>query len=103
MSRIKTIFLRVLHQQYLKYLLVVVVGGILVGFGGDNSIYAHLQNKQRINELQEDIDRHISEYERNQARIHELDANPKAMERIARERYFMKAADEDIFILKSEE
>ena len=34
--------------------------------------------------------------------IHELNHNPKAMERIARERYFMKHDDEDIFVLSDD-
>ena len=38
----------------------------------------------------------------SQARIRELDRNPKAMEKIARERYFMKADDEDIFVLSDD-
>ena len=32
-----------------------------------------------------------------------MDKNPKAMERIARERYFMKADDEDIFVLSDDD
>ena len=31
-----------------------------------------------------------------------LEADPKAMEKIARERYFMKADDEDIFVLEDD-
>jgi cell division protein FtsB len=32
-----------------------------------------------------------------------LDSNPKAIKKIARERYFMKADDEDIFVLSDDE
>ena len=32
-----------------------------------------------------------------------LDSNPKAIEKIARERYFMKADDEDIFVLSDDQ
>ena len=31
-----------------------------------------------------------------------LESNPKAIEKIARERYFMKADDEDIFVLSDD-
>ena len=37
------------------------------------------------------------------AKIRELDKDPKAMEKIARERYFMKADDEDIFVLSDDQ
>jgi hypothetical protein len=32
-----------------------------------------------------------------------MDKNPKTMERIARERYYMKEADEDIFVLSDDD
>lgn len=103
MSRIKSALLYVLHLSYIKYLVVTVIGVILVGFVGENSVLAHMKNKQRISELQEEIDVHIGQYQRDLARLRELDANPKAIERIARERYLMKAEDEDIFVLSDDE
>ena len=102
MNRLKTAFLYVIHINYLKYAVVMVLGVLIVGFIGDNSIFAHMKNKQRISELQEEIDYHMANYQRDQAKIRELEANPKAMERIARERYFMKTKDEDIFVLSDD-
>lgn len=103
MNRLKSAMLYVIHLRYLKYMVVMVVGIVLIGFVGDNSIYAHLKYRQRIGELQEEIDKHIGDYQRDQARLRELETTPKAMERIARERYFMKADDEDIFVLSDDE
>ena len=57
----------------------------------------------RISDLEEEIEKYNSEYERDQAQIRELNRNPKAMEKIARERYFMKADDEDIFVLSDDD
>ena len=39
----------------------------------------------------------------DQEKIRTLDSNPKAIEKIARERYFMKADDEDVFVLSDDE
>ena len=58
---------------------------------------------KNISELKDEIEHYESEYQRDQNEIHQLQSNPKAMERIARERYFMKYADEDIFVLNDEE
>ena len=44
-----------------------------------------------------------ADFNRDQAQIKELDRNPKAIEKIARERYFMKADDEDIFVLSDDD
>ena len=54
-------------------------------------------------ELTEEKARYHADYQRDQAKIRELDRNPKAMEKIARERYFMKTDDEDIFVLRENE
>ena len=74
-----------------------------MGFLDENSIWSHFKNKQRISDLEEEIEKYNSEYERDQAQIRELNRNPKAMEKIARERYFMKADDEDIFVLSDDD
>ena len=63
----------------------------------------HLGNKQRINELEEEIHQYSDLHQKNMKRIREIDKDPKAMEKIARERYFMKADDEDIFVLSDDE
>ena len=44
------------RSRYLKYVLVVATGVALVGFVGENSILGHINNKQKIAELQEEID-----------------------------------------------
>jgi cell division protein FtsB len=66
-------------------------------------VWNHLKNKQRISELQEEIDHYTQSYNHDKARIRELNSNPKAIEKIARERYFMKCDDEDIFVLSDDE
>ena len=92
--------LLVWRSQALKYAVVFVVGVLIVGFLDENSLWSHIKNRQRIDELTEEKARYNAAYQRDQAQIRELNTNPKAMERIARERYFMKADDEDIFVLR---
>ena len=101
-NRVKAFLLRVWHSLFFKYAVVAIVGVVIVGFLDDNSFWSHFKNMQRINELQEETEKYNADYRRDQARIRELDRNPKAMEKIARERYFMKADDEDIFVLSDD-
>jgi cell division protein FtsB len=103
MSKIKNVILTVWRKTYMKYMLVTAIGVFLVGFVGDTSVMAHLRNKQRINQLEEEIADYTARYQRDRAQIRLLNTNPKAMEKIARERYFMKADDEDIFILSDDD
>ena len=101
-DNIKKYTLIVWKSQALKYAVVCVVGVLIVGFLDENSLWNHLKNRQRIDELTEEKARFNAAFERDKAQIRELDRNPKAMEKIARERYLMKADDEDIFVLREE-
>jgi cell division protein FtsB len=103
LSKIKTVALNVWRSQALKYTVVCVAGILIVGFLDENSVWSHLKNQQRISELEDEVSEYNAAYQRNQAQIHELNRNPKAIEKIARERYFMKADDEDIFILSDDD
>ena len=100
---IKKYSLIVWRSQALKYAVVCVVGVLIVGFLDENSLWSHMKNRQRIDELTEEKARYNADFRRDQAQIRELNSNPKAMERIARERYFMKADDEDIFVLSDDD
>ena len=103
LNSIKLFAQKVLRAQATKYTVVCLLGVLIVGFLDENSIWSHFNNKQRISDLEEEIEKYNSEYERDQAQIRELNRNPKAMEKIARERYFMKADDEDIFVLSDDD
>ena len=102
MKKIKTWLLRIYHVRWLKYIVVTLIGVILIGFVDENSVWHHIVNKQKINDLQEEIDRYTLQNKNDQAQIKVLDSDPKAIKKIARERYFMKADDEDIFVLSDD-
>ena len=91
------------RSVYFKYAVVCIIGVLLVGFLDDNSFWSHFKNTQRIEELEREKEKYNADYQRDQAQIKELDRNPKAIEKIARERYFMKADDEDIFVLSDDD
>ena len=103
LDNIKVLALKVWRSQALKYTVVVLLGVLVVGFLDENSIWSHFKNQRRISELEEEIDKYNAAYERDQAKIRQLNKDPKAMEKIARERYFMKADDEDIYVLSDDE
>ena len=102
-TSIKTFLLRVWHSMFLKYAVVCIAGVLIVGVLDENSVWSHWKNLQRIDELTEETEKYNADFRRDQAQIRELDKNPKAIEKIARERYFMKADDEDIFVLSDDD
>ena len=101
-SKAKNFVSGLAHVWYMKYLLVCVIGVLIIGFLDENSILSHINNMRRINDLKEEIKVYEDLNKSNKAKIRQLQENPKMMEKIARERYFMKADDEDIFVLSDD-
>lgn len=85
-----------------KYWIVLIIGGLIVGVLDENSFYQRIKYELQISELKEQISEFNSQYEKDEAQLKELRRNPKAITKIARERYFMKADDEDIFVLSGD-
>ena len=102
MSRLGKILRFIRGSASLKYVVVLVIGVAIVGFLDENSVWSHMRNRRTITELQAEIQRYREQYERDKAQLRRLDADPKVIEKIARERYFMKMDDEDIFVLSDD-
>ena len=85
-----------------KYWIVIIIGLLIVGVLDENSFYKRMKNKLEIADLKEQIETFNEQYEKDEAQLRELRHDPKAITKIARERYFMKADDEDIFVLSTE-
>ena len=94
---------KVWNLPFVKYAIITIVGIVLVGFVGENSLLAHLRNMHYIGTLNDEIKVYNERYQNDMHKIRELNLDPKAMERIARERYFMKHDDEDIFVLSDDD
>ncbi len=102
MKKIKQICLAIWRIKALKYIVVTVIAVVLIGFVDENSVWKHYMNKQRISELNEEIERYNQQYRHDQAQIQKIHNDPRAIRKIARERYFMKADNEDIFVISGE-
>lgn len=85
-----------------KYLIVTVIGIVFVGFVGENSILKHVQNRMQINDMKDEISTYEAQHDQAENTLKELKHNPKAITKIAHERYFMKTDDEDIFVLSDD-
>ena len=99
MKKLKSIMHCIGRIPALKYIVVTLIAVVLIGFVDENSIWHHIRNRQRISELQSEIADYTYRYQRDERQVRQLESDPKAIEKIARERYFMKTDDEDIFIL----
>lgn len=97
MEKLQTIWLFIRRRKYW----VVTFGFILIiGVLDENNWIRRLSHKREIINLKADIDKYAKQYEEDTQRLEELNNNPEAIEKIAREKYLMKKPDEDVFIFK---
>lgn len=100
MSRLTPIFNLIGHY---KYVVTIVVGIVIVGFLDENSFLKRVQLELEVSDLKSEIERYKVIHDSNSRQLKELKYNPDAFGKIARERYFMKADDEDIYVLSDDE
>ena len=86
-----------------KYILTVLIILLIVGVVDEDSFLNRHPRRVRIETLQQEIANYKRQYTEADNKIHDLESNPKAVEKIARERYHMKRADEDVFVLVNEQ
>ena len=90
------------YLAHYKYLIVIVVGVLVVGVIDDNSIRQHIRYQIQIAGLRSEIDKYNAQFEKDTRLLKEMRKGPQVFGKIARERYFMKADNEDIFVLSSD-
>jgi cell division protein DivIC len=79
-----------------KYAIVIIAGIILVGFVDENSFMHRVQLEMQISDLRQQIDKYNTQNEDDMRKLKELNHDPGAYQKIARERYFMQTDDEEI-------
>ena len=90
------------YLAHYKYLIVIVAGVLIVGVVDDNSIRQHIKYQLQIATLREEIGKYRAQYEKDSRQLKEMRLGPEVFGKIARERYFMKSDDEDIFVLSTD-
>lgn len=85
-----------------KYLITLVLFGVIVVFVDENSIVRRLGYAREESRLRQEIENYRREYEENTERLNELAVDSGAIERIAREKYLMKKPNEDIYVFEED-
>lgn len=99
MARIDTLINVLGHY---KYLITIVVGILVVGVFSETSLINLMKLDVIRNDLQAEVDRYKKQSQDAEKELKELKYNPQAVEKVARERYFMKRDDEDVFVLSTD-
>lgn len=84
------------------YILVLTLFVIWMLFFDTNSFLIHRELQQEINKLEEQKEYLKKEIEKDKKQLNEL-KDPKALEKYAREKYYMKKDGEEIFLIEYED
>lgn len=103
MKKIKDIFNKYPFLKFLgnRYILVLLGFVVWMLFLDNYSYLEHRVLNNEINELEENIDYFKTEIKKDSIRIKKL-KNPDEVEKYAREKYYMKRENEDIYIIEYE-
>lgn len=82
-----------------KYIVTGLVFTISIMFLVRFSIVDQLKLRRTYNELQEKIEHYEEEKKRDQAEFDAIFSDKKVLEKVARERYYMKRDNEDVFYI----
>lgn len=82
-----------------KYIMTFVVFFLWMLFFDKNDLVTQISQRNNLYQMNQDKNYFIEEIKLNQVIMQDLATNPEALERFAREKYHMKKADEDIFVV----
>ncbi len=81
-----------------KYLLALTGFAALILFFDKNDIFSQIKRKQELDALSAKIDYYKQQNKLTNIELNNLQNNPVTLEKYAREKYFMKRDNEEIFI-----
>ena len=100
MSRIKDFYNKYLSRIN-AFWLVTIVFFALTFVMGDSSLYKRYTYDEKIRSLEKEIKHYQKEIEINSKKLNDLHTDKEGLERFAREEYFMKKPNEDVYIIKN--
>ena len=83
-----------------KYLIVFTAYTVFVTFFDQHSLVHRWQTHQKISEMEKEMKYYEDEIKTDKLKRYELQSSNENLEKFAREHYYMKKENEDIFIIK---
>ena len=99
MKYIKAIYGKIPHRYRNRYAFTLCVFILWMSFFDKNNIISQISLKLEVNELNKTKEKLFVQIKDIRYRHDKLLNDPKEQERFAREKYWMKRPDEDIFIM----
>lgn len=86
-----------------KYLIALAAFVVWIMFFDDNNLTQHKKNLQELAMLQEQVSFYKHKIEADKRKLIELQTNDENLEKFAREQFFMKKANEEIYVIVEED
>ena len=86
----------------IKYMVALGIFIALIGFVGEHCLRERYKRKVEITELQMKIKEQRQKFNKDNKELERLKKDPEAVRKEAREKYFMKTSNEDVFIIEDE-
>lgn len=84
-----------------KYSITFLIFLVWVLFIDQNNLITQYQYRQQLNELETEKSYFAKEILRTKTELEELSTNPKSLEKFAREKYFMRKENEQVFVFST--
>lgn len=102
LMKAKDLVIKILSPIVNKYLIAFAAFIIWIVFFDDNNLIQHKKNIKELALLEEQVDFYKHKIEADKRKLYELQTNNENLEKFAREQFFMKRADEDIYVIVEE-
>jgi cell division protein FtsB len=86
-----------------KFFIAIIIFLVIIFFLDDNNLLERFKLSDEKRELNEQIEFYDSEIKDNNRKLEELKTDSENLEKFAREEYFMKKDNEDVYIIVEEE
>ena len=86
-----------------KYLMAVLVFLVWLLIFDNNSLIDRVRYLKILHEMEEEKQYYLERIEEDSRRLNELKTDRDNLEKFAREQYFMKKENEDVFVIVEEE
>ncbi len=86
-----------------KYTITCAVFAVLLTFCGEHSLVKRAQNAKQVRAMKTELEGYQTEIEQHRKAIQHIQGKPDQIEKFAREKYYMHADNETVFVIEEDE
>ncbi len=88
------------HYLLNKYVLTCAIFAVVLTFCGEHSLVKRIERASQIHAMEKELEECKTEAEQYRKDIQAIQGKPDEIERFARERYYMHADNEQVFVIE---